>query len=29
MPHGYAQMEFLPGARPAIARMVEFLKKHV
>jgi acetyl esterase len=29
MPHGYAQMEMLPGARPAIARMVEFLKKHV
>ncbi|HVN41128.1 MAG TPA: alpha/beta hydrolase [Myxococcota bacterium] len=29
MPHGYAQMEFLPAARPAIARMVEFLHKHV
>ena len=29
MPHGYAQMEFLPAARPAIARMVEFLRKHV
>jgi acetyl esterase len=29
MPHGYAQMEFLAGARPAIARMVEFLKKNV
>ncbi len=25
MPHGYAQMEFLPGARPAIERMVAFL----
>jgi acetyl esterase len=29
MPHGYAQMEFLPGARPAIERMVAFLRKHV
>jgi acetyl esterase len=29
MPHGYAQMEFLPGARPAIDRMVEFLKRNV
>jgi acetyl esterase/lipase len=29
MPHGYAQMEFLPGARPAIERMVEFLRRHV
>ena len=29
MPHGYAQMEFLAGSRPAIARMVEFLRKHV
>jgi acetyl esterase len=29
MPHGYAQMEFLPGARPAIARMVAFLRRTV
>jgi acetyl esterase len=29
MPHGYAQMEFLPAARPAIDRMVSFLRKHV
>jgi acetyl esterase len=29
MPHGYAQMEFLPAARPAIDRMVEFLRTHV
>ncbi len=29
MPHGYAQMEFLPGARPAIERMVGFLRRHV
>ena len=29
MPHGYAQMEFLPAARPAIARMVEFLRRNV
>jgi acetyl esterase len=29
MPHGYAQMEFLPGARPAIDRMVEFLRRNV
>jgi acetyl esterase/lipase len=29
MPHGYAQMEFLPAARPAIERMVEFLKRNV
>jgi acetyl esterase len=28
MPHGYAQMEFLPHARPAIDRMVAFLRKH-
>jgi acetyl esterase len=27
MPHGYAQMEFLPGARPAIDRMVAFLRR--
>jgi acetyl esterase len=26
MPHGYAQMEFLPAARPAIDRMVAFLE---
>ena len=29
MPHGYAQMEFLPLARPAIDRMVVFLRKNV
>jgi acetyl esterase len=29
MPHGYAQMEFLPAARPALERMVAFLRKHV
>jgi S-adenosylmethionine synthetase len=29
MPHGYAQMEFLPQARQAIERMVGFLQKHV
>ena len=29
MPHGYAQMEFLPAARPAIERMVGFLRKHL
>ena len=29
MPHGYAQMEFLPAARPAIERMLAFLRKHV
>jgi acetyl esterase len=29
MPHGYAQMEFLPAAQPAIDRMVAFLRKHV
>jgi len=27
MPHGYAQMEFLPLARPAIERMLAFLKR--
>jgi acetyl esterase len=27
MPHGYAQMEFLPAARPAIERMVGFLDR--
>ncbi len=26
MPHGYAQMEFLPLARPAIDRMIRFLE---
>ena len=29
MPHGYAQMEMLPAARPAIERMLAFLRKHV
>ncbi len=29
MPHGYAQMEFLPAARPAIDRMIAFLRRHV
>ena len=29
MPHGYVQMEFLPAARPAIDRMVAFLRRHV
>lgn len=29
MPHGYAQMEFFPAARPAIERMVEFLGKYL
>jgi acetyl esterase len=29
MPHGYVQMEFLAPARPAIDRMVAFLRKHV
>ena len=29
MPHGYAQMEFLPSARPAIERMVGFLKRNL
>lgn len=29
MPHGYAQMEFLQPARPAIDRMVAFLRKHL
>ena len=27
MPHGYAQMEFLPAARPAIDRMLAFLRR--
>jgi acetyl esterase len=29
MPHGYAQMEFLPATRPALERMLAFLRKHV
>jgi acetyl esterase len=29
MPHGYAQIELLPAARPAIDRMVAFLGKHL
>ncbi len=29
MPHGYAQMEMLPAARPAIDRMIAFLRRHV
>jgi acetyl esterase len=29
MPHGYAQMEFLPAALPAIQRMVRFLGRHL
>jgi acetyl esterase len=29
MPHGYLQMEFLPGARPALERMVKFLDARV
>jgi acetyl esterase len=29
MPHGYAQMEMLPAARPALERMIAFLRKHV
>ena len=29
MPHGYVQMEFLPPARGAIERMVEFLDKRL
>jgi acetyl esterase len=29
MPHGYAQMEVLPAARPALDRMIAFLRKHV
>ncbi|MEN8161696.1 MAG: alpha/beta hydrolase [Myxococcota bacterium] len=27
MPHGYAQMEFFPSARPAIDRMIAFLRR--
>jgi acetyl esterase len=29
MPHGYAQMELLPAALPAIQRMVRFLRRHL
>ena len=29
MPHGYAQMEFMPGARPALDRMLAFLRRTV
>jgi len=29
MPHGYAQMEFLAPARPAIERMVDFLRRRL
>lgn len=29
MAHGYAQIELLPAARPAIDRMVAFLRKHL
>jgi acetyl esterase len=29
MPHGYAQMEFLPATRPAIDRMLAFLRAHI
>jgi acetyl esterase len=29
MPHGFAQMEFLPQARESIDRMVKFLGKHL
>lgn len=29
MPHGFAQMEFLPQAREAIDRMAAFLRKHL
>jgi acetyl esterase len=29
MPHGYAQMEFLSAARPALDRMVAFLRRNV
>jgi acetyl esterase len=29
MPHGYVQLEFLPAARPAIDRMVEFLRARI
>ncbi len=29
MPHGYVQLEMLPAARPAIDRMLKFLRRHV
>jgi acetyl esterase len=29
MPHGYAQLEFLAGARPAVERMIAFLRRYV
>jgi hypothetical protein len=29
VPHGYAQMEMLAPARPAIDRMIAFLRKHL
>ena len=29
MPHGYAQLEFLPATRPALDRMIAFLRKHL
>jgi len=29
MPHGYLQMEFLEGARPALERALAFLERHV
>ncbi len=29
MPHGYAQMEFLAPALPAVGRMIAFLRKHL
>lgn len=29
MPHGYMQMEFLPAARPAIDRMIAFLRARI
>ena len=29
MPHGYAQMEMLPAARPALERMIAFLRRTV
>jgi acetyl esterase/lipase len=29
MPHGYAQLEILPGARPAIERMTRFLRRRL
>ena len=29
MPHGYVQMEFLPPARSAVDRMIDFLRRTV